>query len=725
MSISKRIFYTLGAIVLACAVCGGVAIYSVERLGALTGGMIDGAMRATNSAQAAKTNFLLAKQDLFRARIAPGSVDVAAFDAKIATVRTELTVLTEATRSSQSPALIDEIKTLLSSWAEDARREIETRDAVGDVSDDALNGRSKTIVKDFDELVRAETEYAYEDKAAAEATILRTEIEIAAITLAALIIGFFGWRSLKRCLSDRLGAFSHSMKEIETGHLNVTIAGLERRDEIGAMAQALETFRVQARRQIAVKAGVDASTSAFLVLDQNGAKIACNPAFETLLKTIALPFETDAAGARSFAAFAEAVAAAERAGSIQRKNDGSQAIEACFGGRIIECKRTHFGDAENGTLGIAFEIGDVTQVRELEKEVVDVIEGVEAGKFGRRISAIDGLGFTSFVAQGLNRQMDAIEAFMGELDQALVVIADGDLTRGMRGAFVGDFEAAREGFNANIDRMRRTLSEVDDAARRVRDEADPIAAAARDLATRAEAQAATLQETNATMQEMTSSIRDSAASADQVAALSAETTERAEAGGVVVDDTIAAMSRIEESAAKITDIIGVIDGIAFQTNLLALNAAVEAARAGEAGKGFAVVASEVRTLAQRSSEAASDIRDLISASAEHVSDGVRLVHQTGDALRSLVEAARNVAGTISEMSESQREQATGAAEISNAVRHLDDITQRNAAMADQSAAAAKSLTDASVRLFDRLSRFKTGAPHLAEAAEVELERMAG
>jgi methyl-accepting chemotaxis protein len=190
----------------------------------------------------------------------------------------------------------------------------------------------------------------------------------------------------------------------------------------------------------------------------------------------------------------------------------------------------------------------------------------------------------------------------------------------------------------------------------------------------------------------------------------------AQNGGAIAGQAVEAMARIEDASTKISDIIRVIDDIAFQTNLLALNAAVEAARAGDAGKGFAVVASEVRTLAQRSSEAAKDISALISSSNSEVGEGVKLVRQAGDQLSQILAASQKVAATIADISAASGEQASGVEEMSQAVAHLDEMTQQNAALAEQSAASAGSLSGKIVQLNDLVAAFRTGHEAPAVAA---------
>ena len=300
------------------------------------------------------------------------------------------------------------------------------------------------------------------------------------------------------------------------------------------------------------------------------------------------------------------------------------------------------------------------------------------------------------------------------LGDGLTALALGDLTHRIQTAFPAQYEPLRQNFNTALDRLAEALTEVVSVTASIRNDAGELNAAAEDLSRRTEGQAATLEETAAALDELTASVRsaaESAASADN----SARSAHReAEESGRVVTDAVEAMGQIEASSRQISQIIGVIDEIAFQTNLLALNAGVEAARAGEAGRGFAVVASEVRALAQRSSEAAREIKTLISASSRQVENGVSLVGQAGDTLRAIVAGVTNIAERVSALAQSSREQATGITEINSGVTMLDQVTQQNAAMVEESTAASHSLHRAAENLSALMQRFRLdGVPQQA------------
>ncbi|MDY8107784.1 PAS domain-containing methyl-accepting chemotaxis protein [Fulvimarina sp. 2208YS6-2-32] len=303
------------------------------------------------------------------------------------------------------------------------------------------------------------------------------------------------------------------------------------------------------------------------------------------------------------------------------------------------------------------------------------------------------------------RAINAISAGLSQLSQ-------NDLTCRLNDIFSPVFEPLREDFNASIEQIAATLTQIVESADAIGRGTAEISAATDDLSRRTETQAASLEETAAALDQITVTVKKTAS--DATKAHDAVSIARTDAirSGEVVGSAIKAMDSIETSSRQIGQIIGVIDEIAFQTNLLALNAGVEAARAGDAGRGFAVVASEVRSLAQRSAEAAKEIKTLILASGEQVGLGVKLVKQTGGALERIVEQVNEINGLVSTMSRSVQEQANGLGEVNVAVNQMDEVTQQNAAMVEQTAAASRSLADETVRLNETVGLF-----HMAKATK--------
>ncbi len=273
---------------------------------------------------------------------------------------------------------------------------------------------------------------------------------------------------------------------------------------------------------------------------------------------------------------------------------------------------------------------------------------------------------------------------------------------------------------AALQRMNRRLAqivgEVRQGAESIATGSSQIATGNADLSQRTEEQASNLQQTAASMEELTATVQQNADTARQATQLAGGASGAAAQGGRVVEQVVATMDTITQSSRKIGDIIGVIDGIAFQTNILALNAAVEAARAGEQGRGFAVVAGEVRSLAQRSAQAAREIKTLIGESVENVADGSRLVDEAGRAMGDIVNQVSRVSDLIGEISAASVEQSTGIGQIGDAVQQLDQVTQQNAALVEESAAAAESLRSQAGRLVQAVAVFKLPASADAGAA---------
>ena len=295
------------------------------------------------------------------------------------------------------------------------------------------------------------------------------------------------------------------------------------------------------------------------------------------------------------------------------------------------------------------------------------------------------------------------------LAKGLERLAGGGLTFRLTDAFPSHYEQLRADFNRAMDTLQDTMREVSTNATAVRSGAGEISQASDDLSRRTEQQAASLEETAAALDEITATVRKTAEGAAQSRESVGAAKADAERSGVVVRDAISAMSEIENSSGQISQIIGVIDEIAFQTNLLALNAGVEAARAGDAGKGFAVVASEVRALAQRSAEAAKEIKTLISASSQQVERGVGLVGETGKVLERILTQVTSINGAVADIAASAQEQATGLQQVNTAINQMDQVTQQNAAMVEQATAASHALSGESEALSRLISRFDLGA----------------
>ena len=303
-------------------------------------------------------------------------------------------------------------------------------------------------------------------------------------------------------------------------------------------------------------------------------------------------------------------------------------------------------------------------------------------------------------------------------------VATGDLTSKIQldtRDEMGDLVRSLQEMNDNLAQI---VSNVRTGAENIASASTQIASGNLDLSSRTEEQASSLEETASSMEELTSTVKQNADNARQANGLAVSASEVATRGGTVVSEVVQTMGAINDSARKIVDIIGVIDGIAFQTNILALNAAVEAARAGEQGRGFAVVAAEVRNLAQRSANAAKEIKSLISDSVEKVDTGSKLVDQAGDTMQEIVESIKRVADIVSEISAASDEQRVGIEQVSQAITQMDEVTQQNAALVEEAAAAAGSMQDQSQTLTQTVGVFKLNSSMMSTAAPAHKPRQA-
>ncbi|NRB20229.1 MAG: HAMP domain-containing protein [Rhodobacteraceae bacterium] len=368
-------------------------------------------------------------------------------------------------------------------------------------------------------------------------------------------------------------------------------------------------------------------------------------------------------------------------------------------------------------------VGNILIANSITRPLASVklaIEEVAQGHLEQPIEATDRTDEIGDIAKALDAlRQDLIRAredekehregmqqrVVSELGTGLRHLSKGVLTKQIREPFSEEYEQLRIDYNNTVQTLSQTISRVIDVSGGILLRSSEIGQASTDLSHRTESQAATLEQTAAALEEMTSSVKSAADGARSVENIVNQTRAEAEISGAVVQNAVAAMTEIERSSAQISQIIGVIDDIAFQTNLLALNAGVEAARAGEAGRGFAVVASEVRTLAQRSSEAALEIKTLISDSSKQVDQGVDLVGKAGAALENIVARVSHISQLVSEITVGAAEQSTGLAEINIGVSQLDQVTQQNAAMVEQATAASQIMNSDATTLSELVSHF--------------------
>jgi len=385
-----------------------------------------------------------------------------------------------------------------------------------------------------------------------------------------------------------------------------------------------------------------------------------------------------------------------------------QPVRLTFGRRTVCLTLTGMMQGDGRSLGTAVEWREVTGDLKLAAEIVALVEAAEAGDFSRRLSSEGQPLPLGHAVKGLNRINAALEGTVDQMAHAAAGVAEGDFNRPIPVTSQGSLGFLQDSLNEAFGHVGATLATIRDSAGRVSHVAAEVGAATTELAAGAGRAAAELAEASAAAEQVASSVGRSSIRTREAGELAGETMSVARQGQGVVARAVDAIGRIESSSLKISEIVGVIDEIAFQTNLLALNAAVEAARAGDAGKGFAVVASEVRSLAQRSAQAAKDIKGLIVSSNGQVAEGVGFVRETGTVLERIVAAAGKVATTVSEISTATAEQAQGASEMGRSVTKMDKGTRQNADLAGRSAEAAAALAEQAAALHATIEAFSAG-----------------
>lgn len=347
------------------------------------------------------------------------------------------------------------------------------------------------------------------------------------------------------------------------------------------------------------------------------------------------------------------------------------------------------------------------QLREvIDNEIHDIVTSAADGNLSKRIELQSKQGFYKELGEAINSLVAQCEEVIVDASTVMSALAEGDLTHKIDSEYAGSFAKLRDDINRTVDKLTEVVVDIKHSSGQVKVGAEEISLGNQNLSQRTEQQAAALEETSSTMNEINSTTEQTSHNAREADQLAKGAAGTADQGKKVVTEAVIAVKAIEESSKQMASIISVIDEIAFQTNLLALNASVEAARAGEQGRGFAVVADEVRTLASRSAQAASEIKSLIEDSIVKVGEGTRSVHNSGTALEEIVESINKVATIVGEISNASQEQAMGISEVSKTVVSMDDITQQNSALVEESAAASESLSEQARTLDSLIDYFR-------------------
>ena len=566
------------------------------------------------------------------------------------------------------------------------------------------------------------------------------------VTVLALIVSAASV-AVARNVAGPIRRIAELLLDLANGNKTAEIPYVTRRDEIGEVAQAATKFRenllhlekleaekaaseIESRKVSAdnmrIRVALDNCTTNVMVADTDGQILYLNKSVMETMRAAEPELRKELKGFDAGRLVGANIDAFHKNPAHQRamleRLSAPHRTSISVAGRSFDLIANPVLDSSGTRLGSVVEWHDVTQERKVEDEIDQVVSAAVGGNFRETIRLEGKQGFMLKLAEGMNRLCKTMADVMDDVNAGLGALSRGDLTRRITQSYGGQFDDLKTSINETSDRLAEIVGQVFEAANEVTSAAAEITTGTNDLSQRTEQQASNLEETAASMEQMASTVKQNADNAAQANQLAISARAVATGGGGIVSKAVEAMSGIEGSSQKISDIIGVIDEIAFQTNLLALNAAVEAARAGDAGKGFAVVASEVRSLAQRSSEAAKDIKGLIVESGRQVKDGVKLVNDAGTSLTEIVDSIKRVADIVSEIAAASKEQSTGVEEINNAVSQMDEMTQQNSALVEQSAAASRTLQEQAHGLHERMSFFKTDAADTAERQPAREER---
>lgn len=532
----------------------------------------------------------------------------------------------------------------------------------------------------------------------------------------AILLGIWLVRKITRPLRKTLGY----LEALSNGDYSSRILA-DNKDELGEMMLAVKSvqarldFDIQDARRIAnenlrIRAGLDNVTLPVTISDDRSQLVYLNAAAQHLWQSMEADvrqrhpgFSVKGMIGTSLATYFEDQTVAE---VYRGKLEQTRHFDMIQSRRNLRMTATPIKGEDGQYRGRVTQWVDRTAEVTAEREIAELIQAAANGDFKRRIELQGKDGFFLQLSEGLNRLIGIVAQGLSDVAIVLNAIASGDLNRTIEAEYNGTFGQVKDDTNTTVARLREVVGRILEVSDAISTAAGEISAGNSDLSTRTEEQAASLEETASSMEEINATVKQNAQNADQANQLAQSANTIAARGGDMVQRVVDTMSSIQESSRRIADIISVIDGIAFQTNILALNAAVEAARAGEQGRGFAVVAAEVRNLAQRSAQAAKEIKELITDSVSKVEGGAQLASQAGTTMSEILDSFRQVTILVDEITGASREQSTGIEQVTKAVAQMDEVTQQNAALVEQAAAAAESLEDQTRVLAQTVSMFK-------------------
>lgn len=523
-----------------------------------------------------------------------------------------------------------------------------------------------------------------------------------------------------RAINRPLAQAVNLANAIAAGNLSNTITH-ERQDETGQLLIAFDSMQIQLRERIArekvitdtalrINRALDCVTTGVIIVDNQYEIIYINDVAQRLFKADEYNIRQELPKFDANSLFGASLDVFYKNPAQQRQllDQLLQSLRTTLkiGSLTIDPIFTPVINTEGTRTGTVVEFNNRTQEIATEQEINTVTIAAAQGVFNQRISLDKKTGFFRSVSESINLTLDFNQRMIEEIMRVVGSMAKGDLTQTIEKEYAGSLDRLKQDVNATVNKLTEVMQNIQKTAGTVSHGADEISQGNVYLSQRTEEQAASLEETAASMEQMTATVQQNADNSRQAAQLASTAKQRAEQGSQVVGSAIIAMGEINNSSKRIADIIGVIDDIAFQTNLLALNAAVEAARAGEQGRGFAVVAAEVRNLAQRSAAAAKEIKELIKDSGDKVSEGTRLTNQSGKTLDEIMVSVGKVSDIVAEIAAASQEQSVGIKQVNKVVAQLDEVTQQNAALVEESSSASDLMRNQAQNLRQQVGFFR-------------------
>ena len=579
-----------------------------------------------------------------------------------------------------------------------------------------LNTRAEKVVGQIEKIQASMNEEA--NSLASKVHLIQGAMVVIGLALIA-IVGIYIYRGVYGAIGGEPALVAGIAERIAAGDLNTSLPETKgptvgimaaMRQMHGNLKTRIEADQRAADEMLRIKIALDNVSTGVMIADAERTVIYANNAVLKLLQEAETDIRRDLPSFNAANVVGSSIDQfhknPQHQAAMIAKLNSTHTASFVVGGHHMVVTASPVINTRGERLGAVAEWQDRSAEVAIENEVADIVSAATMGDLSQRLTMDDKSGFFASLSEGLNQLLDNTQRALTATSEVLGKVAQGDLTQTIDADFGGIFRQLKDDTNATIERLREVVGQIKASAEAINTASKEIAAGNSDLSSRTEQQASSIEETSSSMEELNGAIKQNTESAEHASSLAKRSSEIGARGGEAVQKVVSSMELIQTSSKKISDIISVIDSIAFQTNILALNAAVEAARAGEQGRGFAVVATEVRNLAQRSADAAKEIKGLITTSNARIDEGVVQAGEAGETIEEVVTTFELVSGLVEEIMDAGREQSSGVDQVTQAIGQMDEVTQQNAALVEEAAAAAESLEEQARALVQSVSMFK-------------------